>query len=286
MKVLVTGKNSYIGNSFIEYTDGLLAVQKCSLRDTVWEQDSWSDYDSVLHVAGIAHSDVSHVTKEEQDKYYVVNCDLTERVAKKAKAEGVKQFIYLSSSIVYGESAPIGKQKVINKDTPPKPSNFYGDSKLQAENALLSLQTDDFRVVIIRTPMVYGKNSKGNFPKLLHLAKMTPIFPKIKNQRSMIYIKNLCEFIKICIDKQHKGIYLPQNKELVATSKLVQLIGEAVGRKILLVPGCTIGLKILAHMTGYVNKVFGNLEYEIADSLHEWNYCKYTLEQSIEEIFK
>ena len=284
MKVLITGNNSYIGNAFIEYVEDVYETHKCSLRESMWEYSSWSEYDPVLHVAGIAHSDVSHVTKEQQELYYVVNRDLTYKAAEKAKADGVKQFIYLSSAIVYGESAPIGKTKKISKDTEPTPSNFYGDSKLQGENRIISLQTEDFRVVVIRTPMVYGKNAKGNFPKLLKLAKIVPVFPKIENRKSVIYIKNLCEFIKLCIEKQYEGICLPQNAEIVATSELFRLIAEAEGRKVILVPGCATSLKVFSRMTGYINKLFGNLEYKTQDSLHEWNYCKYTLEQSIAEI--
>jgi len=281
LKILITGKNSYIGNSFADYVRGMHETKKCSLRESDWQNVSWSDYDVVLHVAGIAHSDVTHTSKEEQERYYTVNRDLTKMAAEKAKADGVKQFIYLSSAIVYGESAPIGQEKKINQKTLPTPSNFYGDSKLQGENAILPLQSDDFRIVIVRPPMVYGKDAKGNFPKLLKLAKMTPIFPNIENQRSMIYIENLCEFLKLVMEKNLTGIFLPQNKEIVSTSQLVKTMASENGKKVILVPGVQWMLKLLAHVTGYVNKIFGNLEYEQTASNQEWNYCKYSLEESI-----
>lgn len=284
MKILITGKNSYIGNEFAEYVGSTFEIEKCSLRGSDWQNHSWAEFDVVLHVAGIAHSDVSRVTVEEQSRYYEVNRDLTRQAAEKAKEDGVKQFIYLSSAIVYGESSPIGQPKTIGKQTEPAPANFYGDSKLQGENAILPLQSDDFGIVIIRMPMVYGKNAKGNFPKLLKLARVSPIFPKIQNQRSMIYIENLCEFIKIVAERNLNGIFLPQNKEIISTSELVKLLAEESGKKVILVPGVQFVFKMLAHITGYINKIFGNLEYAIEASDQELGYCKYSLKESLKRI--
>lgn len=284
MRILITGKNSYIGNSFEEYAGSQLEIEKCSLREEAWEKVSWSGFDVVLHVAGIAHSDVSHVTQEQQNRYYEVNRDLTRQVAQKAKEDGVKQFIYLSSAIIYGESSKIGIPKVITRETKPSPANFYGDSKLQGENAILPLQSEGFRISIIRTPMVYGKKAKGNFPKLLKISGISPVFPGIQNRRSMIYIENLCEFISRLIEKNEQGVFWPQNKEIISTSTLVKLLAETQGKKVILIPGLQWLFQILSHVTGYINKIFGNLEYQQELSNQEWDYCKYTLEESLEKI--
>lgn len=284
MKILITGKNSYIGNAFEEYMGSTFEIEKCSLRDPDWKNYSWTEFDVVLHVAGIAHSDVSHVSIEEQNRYYEVNRDLTKQAAKKAKEDGVKQFIYLSSAIVYGESGPIGQPKIITKQTEPAPANFYGDSKLQGEKAILPLQSDDFGIAIIRTPMVYGKNAKGNFPKLLKFARISPAFPKIQNQRSMIYIENLCEFVKKVAERNLNGTFLPQNREIISTSELVKLLAEESGKKVILVTGFQFVFKMLSHITGYINKIFGNLEYEQEASDQELGYCKYSLKESIKRI--
>lgn len=284
MKILITGKNSYIGNAFEEYAKDVFEIKKCSLREPNWQNHSWAEFDVVLHVAGIAHSDIAQVTVEEQNRYYEVNRDLTRQAAEKAKEDGVKQFIYLSSTIVYGESSSIGQPKIITKQTEPTPANFYGDSKLQGEKAILPLQSDDFQIVIIRTPMVYGKNAKGNFPKLLKLARVSPIFPKIQNQRSMIYIENLCEFIKIAAERNLNGIFLTQNTEIASTSELVKLLAEESGKKLILVPGFQFVFNVLGHITGYINKIFGNLEYEQEASNQELGYCKYSLRESIKRI--
>jgi len=286
LRVLITGKNSFIGNSFESYAKATFQIDKCSLRGQAWKEESWAGYDAVLHVAGIAHSDVSHATEKEQELYYAINRDLTKQAAEKAKADRVKQFIYMSSAIVYGESAPIGEEKKITMDTLPSPDNFYGDSKLQGEQVILPLQSEDFQIMIIRTPMVYGKEAKGNFPKLMKLSKITPIFPKIDNRKSMIYIENLCEFIRIGIEKRLCGTFLPQNREIVSTGELVRLLAEASEKPLLLVPGLQGLFKLLSHLTGYINKIFGSLEYDQGASHQELEYCRYSLKDSIEKILE
>ena len=152
-KILITGANSYIGTSFECYLrenyPNDYVIETLDMIDVNWKNYDFSNYDTVFHVAGIAHADVGNVSKETEKLYYQVNCDLAYETALKAKEANVKQFIYMSSIIVYGESAPYGKTKVITKDTKPSPANFYGDSKLQAEIKLSPLQDDSFNIAII-----------------------------------------------------------------------------------------------------------------------------------------
>ena len=131
----------------------------------------FSNYDSIFHVSGIAHADIDRVSEEEKQLYYKVNCELAVETAIKAKEQGVKQFIYMSSIIVYGESAPVGKQKIITEQSKPNPTNFYGDSKWKAEKKLKTLADESFAIAIIRPPFIYGKGSKGNYPLLARIAK-------------------------------------------------------------------------------------------------------------------
>ena len=221
--------------------------------------------------------------EEIKKKYYAVNCDLAVDVAKKAKAEGVKQFIFMSSAIIYGDSAPIGKEKMIGRDTDYSPANFYGDSKVQAEKGLLPLQDDAFKVVILRCPMIYGKEGKGNFPVLEKMALKMPVFPKVENKRSMLYVGNLAEFVRLMIENEEEGIFWPCNREWSNTSELVKMIAECHGKKVRLVPGFGWALKGLSHITGYVNKAFGNLAYESGLGDYKTEYRLYTLEASIKE---
>ena len=286
-RVLITGASSYVGTNvrqhLEQYPDKYI-VDSLSVRDEKWRSMDFSAYDSIYHCAGLAHSDVGNVSSDVKAKYYAVNTDLTINIAKKAKAEGVKQFIFMSSAIVYGDSAPIGKEKIITRDTPRMPANFYGDSKVQAENGLMELADDSFKVVILRCPMIYGKGSKGNFPMLEKMALKLPVFPQVENRRSMLYIKNLAEFVRLMIENEEAGIFWPCNREWSNTSELVRMIADAHGKKILMIPGTGIALKAIAGVTGYVNKAFGNLAYEegIGDYKDEYRLCG--LKESIKEM--
>ena len=287
-KILITGAGSYIGTSFEKYIkefDGY-TVDTVDMIDGTWREKDFSGYDAVFHVAGLAHSDVGNVTDEVKAKYYAVNTDLTIETAKKAKADGVKQFIFMSSAIVYGDSAGIGKDKLITKDTPTSPANFYGDSKVQAENGILPLNDDGFKVVVLRPPMIYGPNSRGNYPILSKFARKLPAFPYVKNQRSMLYVENLCEFVRLMVDNEENGIFWPQNREYSNTSQMVKMIADVSGKKIVLVHGLGLLLKILSKVTGLVNKAFGNMSYDMSMSEYKDDYRKFSLEESIKETEK
>lgn len=286
-KILITGANSYIGTSFEEYIKSNYgsdyAVDTVDMLDGSWREHDFSGYDAVYHVAGIAHSDNGKISAEKEKLYYAVNTDLTVETAKKAKADGARQFIFMSSAIVYGDSAPIGQRKIITKDTPTSPANCYGDSKVQAENGILPLACDTFRVVVLRPPMIYGKNSKGNYPILSKMARKLPFFPYVKNERSMLYVENLCEFVRLMIENEENGIFWPQNAQYSNTAELVRMIGAANGKRVRLVKGFGWALKIMSHLTGLVNKAFGSLSYEMSMSEYKDEYRIKNLEESIKE---
>lgn len=283
-KILITGANSYIGTSVEKYLNKYRGyeVSTVDMVDGSWREKSFSGYDTVYHVAGIAHSDTGKVSDERKALYYKINTDLTIEAAKKAKTDGVKQFIFMSSSIVYGDSAPIGKTKVITKDTPVNPANFYGDSKVKAEEGILPLHNESFHVVVLRPPMIYGKGSKGNYPTLAKFALKLPIFPYVRNERSMLYVENLAEFIRLMIENNEHGIFFPQNAEYSNTSQLVKMIAAAHGKKIWVVKGFGWALKIMSHMTGLINKAFGSLTYDMSMSKYKVGYNVYGLKDSIE----
>lgn len=255
-RVLITGENSYIGSKFQEYTtkyyDAVDAIDMCT---DDWKNFDFSAYDVIIHVAAIVHKQEKSYT---QQQYYEVNTKLASDVAKKAKSEGVSQFVFLSTMSVYGVM-----NGVITKDTLCKPFNDYGKSKLQAEMLLNDMCDDSFVVSILRPPIVYGKGCKGNYNELSAFARKMPFFPNYKSQRSMIYIDNLCEIIKLCIDNKLSGVFCPQDSDYINTSHMVQLIAGANGRKIRLTkffnPFITLALKMRIRV---VQKVFGSLTYE------------------------
>lgn len=157
---------------------------------------------------------------------------------------------------------------------------------MQAEKGIQPLSDERFHVVILRPPMIYGPGSKGNYPVLSKLARKLPLFPVVRNQRSMLYIGNLMEFIRLMIENEEQGIFWPQNREYSNTTELVRLIAEAHGRKILLVPGFGWALKLMSYITGLINKAFGSLCYEQSMSWYHENYCLTTLEESIQKTEK
>ncbi|RLK63785.1 NAD-dependent epimerase/dehydratase family protein [Atopobacter sp. AH10] len=276
-KILITGKDSYLGDRFVAWMSqwpDQYQTQCVSLKDSDWQNQDWSDFDAVLHVAGIAHNSSDPKLK---DLYYQVNRDLTIDTAKKAKADSVKQFIYLSSMIVFGS-----KHECITPDTKPDPDNFYGDSKLQGELGILPLQDENFKIAIVRPPMVYGPGCKGNFPKLVKLAKITPIFPDYDNKRSMIYVDNLMIVLQEIVDQEREGYIHPQNSDYVKTSELVKMIAEIADHKLILTSLFNPLIRLLAN-TRIIKKVFGNLYY--AESLANDTLLNFkeTISRSIEE---
>lgn len=294
-KVLITGAGSYIGQSFIDYTKKYypenFEIDELDMVGDSWRECDFSNYDIVYHVAGIAHADVGNVSEETKEKYYAVNTDLAVEVAQKAKTEKVKEFIFMSSMIVYGESAPYGKKKVIDEHTVPAPANFYGDSKLQADVAVRELADDSFKVIVLRPPMIYGRGSKGNYPVLAKLAKKLPVFPEADNERSMLYIENLCEFLcQIMLVEQieqNATVLIPQNAEWTNTSAMVEKIAKVSGKKIAIMkalkPAVAMTGKLPGKIGGMTNKAFGNSCYTHAISVYPGlDYQKISLKQSVD----
>ena len=277
-KVLITGADSYIGTSFedwIRENCPEISVDTVDMKNDGWRQSSFAGYDTVFHVAGLAHKQF----------YYKINTDLTVECAGKAKTDGVKQFIFMSSMIVYGESGGIGTVKMITKDTPLSPANFYGDSKVKAEEALRELETENFKIVILRPPMIYGKGSKGNCPLLAKMAKKLPLFPKERNERSMLYIGNFCKFVSLMVLNEERGVFYPQNAEYVCTSDMVREIAGEKGKTIHLTavfhPVLLLFGKLGGKLGGMVNKAFGNMTYEKSMSEYKDEYRIYDFRESV-----
>lgn len=269
-RVLITGANSYIGESFEVYANEhygeKFIIDTVDMRDANWREKDLSAYDSVFHVAGIAHADTGNVDEKIKAKYYQINTELAVETAKKCKEDGVKQFIFMSSMIIYGDSANYGKRKVIDEHTIPSPANFYGDSKWQADKEVRKLGDAGFHVAVLRPPMIYGKGSKGNYPLLSRIAKKLPFFPAVNNRRSMLYIDNLCEFLCLLILSGEGGIYFPQNEEYIRTADMVKEIKKVSGKNIhilqILNPFVAVGSYIPGKIGNLVNKAFGNNVYK------------------------
>lgn len=275
-KILIVGSNSYIGTSFEKWIARFAGEYQVATVGTLydeWKTVDFSHYDVLLHVAGIAHVSSSSKLK---DLYNQVNRDLAIDVANKAMREGVKQFIFMSSIIIYGKDGQIGEKRVITNDTSYEPDNAYGRSKLEADLAIQKLRGEGFKPVIIRTPTVYGPGCKGNFPQLIKLAKKAPVFPNIENERSMIFIDNLCEFIRKSIDYEVGGVFYPQNKEYVSTTGIIRECSKVLNRKILFTKVLNGFIQLASKKVNPINKVFGNKVYDqVLNPWFEYNVVSF-----------
>lgn len=300
-RVLITGAGSYVGESVKKY---ILASQekvgrnsgevrepewKIDSVDTMsdaWKQTDFSKYDVVYHVAGIAHVNAD---PKMEPLYYKVNRDLTIEIAKHAKENGVKQFIFMSSQIVFHESKSL-KSEVLTKDTKPNPNGFYGDSKLQAEKGLWELapqaplKGDAMKICILRPCMIYGPNAKGNFPRLAKLATKVPVFPAWHNKRSMLYIDNLAEFVKQAIERQLEGTFYPQNREQADTVEIIRYFAKAAGHKVwitkLFNPFVWLGSFVLQP----INKMFATYYYDPEMSKMDFDYQLVSFDESLKRV--
>ena len=291
-KILITGANSYIGTSFEGYVKknhpSEISIDTLDLTKPEWRGKSFSDFDVVFHVAGIAHADTGRETEEEKLRYFSVNRDLAIETAEKAKRDGVKQFIFMSSMLVYDRAAYNGR---INEKTLPDPLRCYALSKFQADQKIRELADGNFHAAVLRPPMIYGNKCKGNYPLLSKIARHSPIFPDYKNERSMLYIENLCEFISQIIIHEKHGIFFPQNSEYVQTSEMVRAIAKNAGHKIFiskifnfLVP---LGMSIkIFRISERVTKAFASISYEKNISEYEFNYRVADFETSIKRSEK
>ena len=282
-KILITGAGSYVGESVRRYILSTSSDFQIDAVDTMgdnWKNADYSQYDVVYHVAGIAHVNAD---PKMEALYYKVNRDLTIEVARTAKAAGVKQFIFMSSQIVFHESQSL-KTEVLTAQTKENPNGFYGDSKLQAELGIKPLEDENFKVCILRPCMIYGPNAKGNFPRLAKLATKVPLFPEWHNKRSMLYIDNLAEFVKLAVIRELSGTFYPQNRELADTVEIIRFFAKAAGHKVwitrLMNPFVWLGSFVLQP----INKMFATYYYAPEMSKMDFDYQLVSFEESLKRV--
>ncbi|MFT0423372.1 NAD-dependent epimerase/dehydratase family protein [Bacteroides thetaiotaomicron] len=282
-RILITGANSFVGTNIEKWLirePEQFQVDTVDTMNEAWKKADFTKYDVVFHVAGIAHVNPK---LEMAPLYYKVNRDLTIEIANWAKEHGVKQFIYMSSKIVYHASKSL-KGDWVRKDTKPDPNDFYGDSKLQAEKGLKGLQCNTFKVAIIRPPMIYGPGNKGNLPRLGWLAQKTPVFPAWHNKRSMLHVVNLAEFVKQITVREMSGTFFPQNAEYADTVEIVRLFAKEHGHKVwisrLFNPLVWLGAKFLPA----IPKMFSDSYYVQEMSKMDFDYQVISFEESLKGL--
>jgi nucleoside-diphosphate-sugar epimerase len=221
----VTGISGFVGKRWMSYNGTRFHLQPIPLRNTVIAQLPFTKLNAIVHLAGKAHQ----MEPIADEIYFQVNCDLALELARAAKDQGVRQFIYISTTKVYGES-PKG---ILNEQSVCLPTDPYGASKKKAEELLFGMQSTNFSVAIVRPPLIYGAEVKGNMLKLLQLAagKYPLPFGETDNLRSMVYIDNLIALINTIIEKKASGIFLAGDEKPLSTAELVGLMRKAMQRR-------------------------------------------------------
>ena len=275
-KVMLVGIGGYIGGKFTDYINKNYPDWQIDAVDSMnrkWADADFHGYDAVYNVSGLAHANARHGSEK---LYYEVNGQLPIDVATKAKAEGVPMFVQMSSQIVYGDMSGLGEDKVITAEIVPSEPTVYGKSKMMAERGL-----------VVRPPLIYSEFARDNFPRLVNFAKKMPVFPKLKNRQSMVYVDNLCELVKLIIEHNQGGVYYPQQECYIETSKIVADIAEAVGNKMWQTRLFNPALRFLSKMPmfDFIHKAFGSIVYDMKMSNHfDGKYRVVSYEESIKRI--
>lgn len=282
-RVLITGANSYVGTNienWLKKTPEEFQVDTVDTFGDNWKKADFTQYDAVFHVAGIAHVDAK---PSMEPLYRKVNTGLTLEIAQYAKEHGVKQFVFMSSMIVFHESKSL-KPQVLTLESQPAPNGFYGDSKLQAEIGLKAMEDESFKVVLLRPPMIYGPGCKGNFLRLCKLATVTPVFPAFHNKRSMLYIDNLAEFVKQVIARELSGTFYPQDKELADTVEIAKAFAKMNGHKLFVWKWLNIFVYLGSPVINALNKMFDTYYYDPAMSQMDFEYQLVSQEEAFQHI--
>lgn len=280
-KILITGANSFLGKNYIRHSK-FRDVEEVSLIEKIPEDIKFNQFSIIIHLAAIVHQS----KKISENVYFEINRDLCHKVAENAKKAGVKQFVFLSTVKVYGDSR--GGSKPLNEDSPCNPDDSYGKSKLEAEHGLRKLEDENFTVSIIRTPLVYGSGVKANMLSIMKLCEQFPILPfgDIDNRRSFTFVENLVAYIDRIIEKRESGVFIAMDKDSLSTSELLRLISKYLRKKVILIKVPEIFLKIgNVFFPQILSRLYGSLEFDNSKTLKLLDFkTPYSTEEGIKKM--
>ena len=277
-RVLITGANSFLGNSTKQYLEkyGDYKIDVLDMLNPCWEETDFSVYDTVFNVCAIVH----RPNEKDADLYFKINRDLAVKIAKKAKKSGVKQFVQTSTNGVFGINLGI-----MTVETSYKPKSHYEKSKYEADCLLETLRDNKFKVCIIRPPLIYGNGCKGNFPKLEKYALSKSYFPSFKNKKDFIYVENLADFVKFAIDNNLDEICYPRDKKVASTSQMIELIARYNNHKMKLLSVFNPFVKVFFRLNRVLTIIFGDCYFEGAVSSGQW-VPPFSLEDAIKRMYE
>lgn len=274
--IAIIGSNSFIGNSLVHWLSRWpdeYYIKILSARNNDLTLLDFKGIDKIVYLAALVHVNEDN---HEYSEYYEINARLAYDIVRLAKEAGVKQCVFMSTMSVFGQ-----KEGEISSLSLVNPITKYGRSKHEGEKLILALSDANFVVAIIRAPLVYGPGCKGNFDILQNIARRLPIFPSIVNRRSMLFVDNLSQLIRIILDNNSEGYFYPQNKEYVSTSSVVRAIAEVLGKKMYFTTLFNPLIKLVVNK--YYGKIFGNLTYSQEMSRIDYDYETCNFYESIEK---
>jgi len=277
--ILVSGASGFIGNSLVPYLAQSFNVKCLSIRPNSISDINFEGFSTIVHLAGLAHQ----MSKVDDKKYFIVNRDLTNQFAKSAKLNGIKHFIFVSSTKVYSDQG-----SYYDESSDCEPSDSYGESKKQAENLLKDLESDLFKVAIVRPPLVYGPHVKGNLNRLIELIDNSPLLPLggIDNKRSMVFVQNLNALIKHIIDNSYSGTYIAGDQRPYSTTELATLIKKNLNASCRMITLPKFILNVVNSLKPSISKrLFDSLVFDNSKSNIKINFTPpFSFESGIKEM--
>lgn len=264
-KILLTGGTGFVGSYFLKNYSESFQVCSYSLSKSGIEGIK-NSFDSVIHLSAIVHQKKTIPT----EIYERVNVENTLELARKVKKEGCRHFVFLSSVKVYGEESELP----YNESSVCLPLDDYGKSKLKAEEQLRLLEDDNFKVSIIRSPLVYGPRAKANMKSLLGLVQWLPIIPLggIKNKRSIVFVGNLCHLINVLVLEPKSGIFLAADDNFISTSELIKKLALYSERKVKLIPSLLVAEVLKLFLPGFYRRLFLDLYLDNSETVRKLHY--------------
>lgn len=281
-RILLTGANGFVGNYFLKkYSSSYEIITFSFLNDNFVNLDL-SNIDVVIHCSALVHQ----MKGASWEQYEKININQTIQLADKAKKSGVKHFIFLSTIKVYGEES----NKHCYENSRTNPTDYYSISKLKAEDSIRNIESSNFKISVLRCPLIYGAGVRANFANLINLIKKASILPfkNIKNKRSLVFVGNVCFILHRIIFLEKRGIFLSVDDKALSTTDLIQIIAKYLDKKILLIDIIFFDKFLKIIKPSYYQRLFGSLvinnDYTMETLKLEKN--KYSTAYGIREIFE
>lgn len=309
MRLLITGASGFLGSALLNDLQGIFPLRAVlrqegaskvlpsgieTVKASLSGNQDWSK--ALFGISAIVHCGARvHVMNDQaQDplaEFRLVNVEGTLQLATQAAQAGVKRFIFISSIKVNGESTVLNHP--YTADNPPAPQDPYGISKMEAEDGLRELSSrTGMEVVIIRPPLIYGSGVRANFASMMRSLKQgipLPFGGVTNNRRSLVYIGNLIDLIRVCIDhpKAANQTFLVSDDEDVSTSTLLQRLANVLGKPARLVNLSPEIIKLAAKFIGksvVADRLCGSLQVDITKTkqLLDWK-PKFSLDEGLVE---